>query len=420
MAASGAHAADRPAPFPAATRACRACRGARWHRPPTRIQPPVEREVVVGWRQVGAVIGGDRILAERVVAGRPPRPRRGRSRRRGQVVVVDAHLAGAGPHVDSTAWRRAAGRSRTRCRSRRRAAGRRPWPAGPVSGHRRRTRGHRPDGSSPRRDPLRPARRRSRRAARRGRPAGWRACRGRRRCRSGCAWSGTPTAPSRPACGPAGPPPGANRAAAGRPLGAVGHRAVRGHGDAQFVAVVDHLLEQNAGPMIRPSNSGMATPSVTSSGDRPAARRPARRSTRWPPRPGAQGHPAGRAANPSPHRGPPPGRRPTAPRRRRPSVVVTTTSASRNRSSTGGGAPSGPCAASSSARPGRWHHGPRWHRRAGRPAACCRPRRWPGRSRPPRWAGPVVGLRPEQAHRREVGGRLEAKALEQDGVGNEA
>ena len=34
--------------------------------------------------------------------------------------------------------------------------------------------------------------------------------------------------------------------------------------------------------------------------------------------------------------------------------------------------------------------------------------------------GRVVGTRPEQAHRREVGGRLEAEALEQDGVGNEA
>jgi hypothetical protein len=32
----------------------------------------------------------------------------------------------------------------------------------------------------------------------------------------------------------------------------------------------------------------------------------------------------------------------------------------------------------------------------------------------------VVGTRPEQAHRREVGGRLEAEAPEQDGVGNEA
>ena len=63
----------------------------------------------MGWRQVGAVIGGDRILAEPAwwldghhAAEVDPGE--------GQVVVVDAHLAGAGPHVDSTAWRRAAGR----------------------------------------------------------------------------------------------------------------------------------------------------------------------------------------------------------------------------------------------------------------------------------------------------------------------
>jgi hypothetical protein len=31
-----------------------------------------------------------------------------------------------------------------------------------------------------------------------------------------------------------------------------------------------------------------------------------------------------------------------------------------------------------------------------------------------------MGTRPEQAHGRDVGGRLEAEALEQDGVGNEA
>jgi hypothetical protein len=64
--------------------------------PPPGIQPPVEGEVVVGRGQVGAVVDGDRVLAE------PPGRLHGHHGAaevdpgEGQVVVVDAHLAGGG------------------------------------------------------------------------------------------------------------------------------------------------------------------------------------------------------------------------------------------------------------------------------------------------------------------------------------
>ena len=127
-----------------------------------------------------------------------------------------------------------------------------------------------------------------------------------------------------------------------RPLDTVGHRAVRGHGDAQFVAVVDHLLERECGPDDPPSNSGMATPRVTSSGDRPAARASHASvdpvaTTAW-----STGTPSGSSGESQPS--PSPTARASPDRTAPPAaqVVVTTASASRNRSSTGGGAPSGP------------------------------------------------------------------------------
>ena len=71
---------------------------------------------------------------------------------------------------------------------------------------------------------------------------------------------------------PAGSSAGANRAASPAARSAVGHRPVRGHGDAQFVAVVDHLLEHECGPDDPAVELGDGDAGVTSSGDRPAAR----------------------------------------------------------------------------------------------------------------------------------------------------
>ena len=129
---------------------------------------------------------------------------------------------------------------------------------------------------------------------------------------------------------------------AGDPLDAVGHGAVGGHGDAELVAVVDHLLESERGPddpavelgdgdaqrhVERRQAGGAGGPRVGRPGGTTAW------STGTPSASSGEAQPSPRAAaRASPDRTAPPAAH----------VVVTTTSASRNRSSAAGGASSGP------------------------------------------------------------------------------
>ena len=73
-------------------------------------------------------------------------------------------------------------------------------------------------------------------------------CRGRRRCRAGCAWSGRPTGRWRPAARRrAAPQPGLAQGQAGDPGDPVGDGPVGADRGTEVVAVVDHLVEGEDG-----------------------------------------------------------------------------------------------------------------------------------------------------------------------------
>ena len=93
------------------------------------------------------------------------------------------------------------------------------------------------------------------------------------RCRAGCAWSGRPTARPPPACRPAG----MRRRRAWRTARPATRAARSGSVRLAITGVPSSppsstsSLNANAGPMMRPSNSGMATPIATSRGVSPAS-----------------------------------------------------------------------------------------------------------------------------------------------------